>query len=86
MSVINTDRSHSKFLQSCLRELEFVAAKHEFEIRANPIRGMDNRILDALSRWHMGSQYREAFWSQVAGLKVREAFVYEGLFRFMHDW
>ena len=61
VSIINTGRSHSTFLQSCLRELEFVAAKYEFEIRANHIRGVDNRIPDALSRWHMGSQFMEAF-------------------------
>lgn len=86
VSVINTGRAHAAFLQSCLRELEFVAAKHEFEVRANHIPGVENRIPDALSRWHSGRQYRDAFWQQVSGLDVKEVFVYEGLFRFIHDW
>ena len=86
VSLINTGRSHTPFLQSCMRELEFVAAKCEFEIRANHIPGVQNRIPDALSRWHIGPQYREAFWRHVAGLNVREVFVYEGLFEFVHEW
>ena len=86
VSVINSGRSQTSFLQSCVRELEFVAARCEFEIRANHIPGVENRIPDALSRWHSGAQHREAFWRQVSGLVVKEVFVYEGLFTFLHDW
>ena len=86
VSVINTGRSHNSFLQSCLRELEFMAARHEFEIRGNHIPGIENRIPDALSRWHLGEQHKQQFKSQVLGLEVRQIFVYEGLFEFLHDW
>ena len=86
VTVMNTGRAHNTFLQSCLRELEFAAAKGEFEIRGNHIPGIENRIPDALSRWQDGAYYREQFRAQVRGLDVREMFVYEGLFEFVHDW
>ena len=86
VSVMDTGRSHSAFLQSCLRELEFAAVRWEFEIRGNHIPGIENRIPDALSRWQEGERYREQFHRLVQGLEVREIFVYEGLFEFSHCW
>ena len=86
VTVLNTGRARNSFLLACLREIEFLAAKYEFEVRANHIPGIENRIPDALSRWHSGSVYRDQFWAEVKGLHVSEVFVYEGLFRFMHDW
>jgi hypothetical protein len=32
------------FLQNCLRELCFIAAMHEFEVRAVHLAGSENRI------------------------------------------
>ena len=84
--VMNTGRAHNTFLLSCLRELEFTAAKHEFEIRGNHIPGIENRIRDSLSRWHMGMQHREEFQRQVFSLEVKELYVYTGLFEFLHEW
>ena len=86
VTVINTGRSHSTFLLSCLRELEFIAARCEFEIRANHIPGVQNRIPDALSRWDMSPKHQQEFWDQVKGLDVNEVFVYKGLFQFVNEW
>lgn len=86
VTVMNTGRSHNSFLLSCLRELEFVAARNEFEIRSNHIAGVENRIPDALSRWHLGQEHRDRFHQLTAGLNAKEVFVYEGLFEFIHDW
>ena len=86
VTVLNTGRSHNTFLLSCLREIELLAARFEFEIRANHIPGVENRISDALSRWWMNPRYEHEFWSQVQGLNAKEVFVYEGLFEFAVDW
>ena len=86
VTVMNTGRAYNSFLQSCLRELEFIAAKHEFEIRGNHIPGIENRIPDSLSRWHLGPEHRQNFKRQVSGLRVKQIYVYEGLFEFLHDW
>ena len=84
--VLNTGRARNEFLQSCLREIEFTAARFEFELRANHIAGIENRIPDALSRWHEGERYKDQFRANVKGMEVAEVFVYEGLFRFVNDW
>ena len=46
VTVMNTDRAYNSFLLGCLRELEFVAAKWEFEMKAVHITGVENRIPD----------------------------------------
>ncbi|CAG2202644.1 unnamed protein product [Mytilus edulis] len=57
VTVINTGRSRNQFLQSCLREICFVAAINEFELRAVHIAGVDNRLADMLSRWHLHNEF-----------------------------
>ena len=63
-----------------------LAAIHEFEIRGNWIPGVENRIPDALSRWHTDPRYKQEFLKMVNGLSVTEKYVYEGLFDFSHEW
>ena len=86
VTVMSTGRVKDSFMQACLRELEWVAAKCEFEIKGRHIEGVTNRVPDALSRWSMGKAYREQFETLVKGRKVTEVFVYEGLFNFQHNW
>ena len=38
-------------MQRCLRELWFLSALHDFDIRARHIPGEHNSLADALSRW-----------------------------------
>ena len=42
VTVLNTGRAYNSFLLGCLRELEFVAAKCEFEMKAVHIPGVEN--------------------------------------------
>ena len=51
-TILNTGASRDPVLQQALRETLMIAAKNEFMIKAKHIRGVDNRILDWLSRWH----------------------------------
>ena len=73
--VVNSGRTRDNFLQGCLRELEFLAAKGQFEIRAIHIAGVCNRIPDALSRWSLGQEHEQLFWSLVGSEGVSEALV-----------
>ncbi|XP_078619225.1 uncharacterized protein LOC144886464 [Branchiostoma floridae x Branchiostoma japonicum] len=50
VTVLNSGRSRSPFLQSCLRNLWLCAAKGQFELRAVHLPGIDNRLADHLSR------------------------------------
>ena len=48
---INSGKSKDNFMQQCLRELWFIAAVQEFEIRAAHIPGRENFVADWLSQW-----------------------------------
>ena len=60
--VIQTGKARDPFLQACLRELVFLRARWECQIRAQHIRGEDNRLPDLLSRWESSPKYREEFF------------------------
>ncbi len=62
VTVINSGRSCGPFLQSCLRELAFTAARFEFEIRSAHIARVMNRIPDYLSRWALQKDMEDKFW------------------------
>lgn len=84
VEVINRGRSRNEFSQNCLRELVFVAAMGDFEIRAVHIAGCENRLPDLLSRWELCSSYSQQFYQEMGG--GVERFVYNGLFHFSNQW
>ena len=86
VEVLNKGKTRDPFLQACLREIEFVAANGEWEIRARHIPGVDNRIPDLLSRWHMGVQFQTEFQERTKNVSTTHIFVFEGLFKFLHNW
>ena len=51
VTVINSGSTRDPFMQRCLRELWFLSALHDFDIRARHIPGEHNSLADALSRW-----------------------------------
>ena len=83
---VQTGRARDPFLQACLRELVFLQARWECQIRMQHIRREDNRLLDLLSRWDLVPKHREEFRLRTEGQKIQETYVYEGLFEFSHNW
>ena len=61
VSVLNSGKCKDPFMLSTLRELEFCAARHGFEVKAIHIPGEENRIPDMLSRWEIDSGLRSKF-------------------------
>ena len=87
VQVINTGKSRNIFHQSCLREICFVAAVHDFEIRAVHISSCDNRISDYLSRWHLDLFYSKEFYAKMKdSFCLKEVTVSDDSFKFTHDW
>ncbi len=86
VTFMNPRRSKYPFLQDCLRELAYISARHQVEIRVVRIPGVTNRIPNALSRWELDPRYKKEFWQLVGSGSVFEQFVYEGLFQFSHNW
>ena len=61
VQALNSGKAWDSFLAAALRELWFVAARHEFELRAAHLRSSENRAADLLSRWHLDNSYASQF-------------------------
>lgn len=86
VEVINHGRSRSRFLQACLREIAFICAVQECEIKAVHVKGENNRISDLLSRWDLSPLYQSEFFHLVNRNFYQEIVIDDFLFRFQHDW
>ena len=84
--VINQGRTRSRFLQACLREICFICAITECELKAVHIEGTLNRLPDFLSRWNLSPEYQSNFYSAIEGKNFQEIKVNDNFFRFMHNW
>ena len=84
--VLNSGSSRDSFAQSCLREVCFFAAIHQFQIKGVFISGSENRIPDFLSRWNLNQQYQERFYAVPGSEYLRQVPVSDDLFSFIHDW
>jgi hypothetical protein len=84
--VINTGKSRNSCLQCCLREICFLAAVHEFEIRAVHIACIDNCLADMLSRWHLDIIYAKTFFESTNNMDLEEIASSTDVFQFIHKW
>ena len=62
MQVINSSKTKDSFLGACLRELWLEVSKKGFQLRAIHLPGEENRVPDWLSRWELGSIYKQQFY------------------------
>ncbi len=83
---MNTGWSKDPYMQACLRELAYVSAKYQVDIRGKHTAGITNRIPDALSRWNLDYKYSQEFRHMVGTEPVHDTIVYTDLFKFTHDW
>lgn len=86
VNLINRGFSRDDFHQSCLRELCYIAAVNEFIVRAQHIKGVENRQPDILSRWHLNSRSSELFKESLNGKTAHRVRVESPLFRFVNPW
>lgn len=85
-TVINSGRSRCEILQDCLRELAFLSAIYECQIRAVYLDTQSNRIADRLSRWNSSELYRQQFYELTSNFTLIESKVNEELFQFVNTW
>ncbi|CAC5389840.1 unnamed protein product [Mytilus coruscus] len=50
---LNSGACRNAFMQSCLREICFLTASHEFQVKGRYLSGEANRVADMRSRWDM---------------------------------
>ena len=84
--VINSGKARCEILQNCLRELAFIAAVNEFEIRAVHLDSKSNRIADLLSRWYLDQSNQEKFFDMTKAFEVTECVVSDDNFEFLNMW
>ncbi len=85
VSVINSGKSKDALMLAWLRELLFVCARLQIQVRAVHLEGAINRLPDCLSRWDQGNS-REAFRQATEGRQFSESKVSDHLFDFEHTW
>lgn len=84
--VLNRGASRNCYMQACLREVCWLAAHSQFEIRARHISGVDNRVPDMLSRWSLADSYKQQFQELTKTEQLKECLVFPKMFVFSHDW
>ena len=80
--VINTGPSRNQFLQSCLREICFIAAINNFDIKVSHISGSENRIPDLLSRWDLHGKFEQEFLDRTRNMVICRDLMPSVYFRF----
>ena len=83
MCAINSGSSRDKVVQCCLREVHKITAWHSIQIRMRFLKGVDNRISDSLSRWHLDKKFTTQFYELTRGKEVREVGITENLWNFV---
>lgn len=86
VTVINTGRSQCEVLQSCLRELAFLNAINECEVRAVHLDTRANKLSDHLSRWYISDFHKQQFYLLTRNYSLTEHVVHEEMFDFINTW
>lgn len=84
--IINTGKSRCHILQECLREICFLAAIYEFEIKSIHLDSASNRIADHLSRWHLDCKHKSQFLELTREFSLKEEIVDNTMFQFINNW
>ena len=84
--VISSGRAKCELLQSGLREIAFLTATLEFEIKTVHLDSKSNRISDFLSRYHLSPSYETQFMQLTSQFNLNEYKVSADLFTFINTW
>ena len=84
--LLNQGNSRSEMLQNSLREICYLAARYEFELRAQHLASSENRISDILSRWYHDEKNEYKFRDLTEGYDLQLFEVSEDMFQFINNW
>ena len=86
VNCLNSGKLSVSFMQQCLREIAYIAAKHDFQIHVKYIASKANKIPELLSRWDTGESIRRQFNEVTRGMNLKEIHVHQQCFNFTNDW
>ena len=82
VKVINSSKTTDMFMATCLRELWLEVSQYKFELRAIHLPGVENRVADWLSRWHVHTNYQNFFNNFNSDNSLKEIIVLKDRFMF----
>lgn len=83
--VINSGRSRVPGMHLGLREIWFLSARHDIDLVARLIAGLDNSIADHLNCWHLSPLQHTQFSALTAATSTVQVFCSPHLFEFEID-
>jgi hypothetical protein len=86
VNAFNNLNSRNRLLQACVRDILYICGSQDFQIKLVHIPGCENRTSDALSRWHLGSIYRDQFHASVEGRNMYQRNVDPSMFVVKDHW
>ena len=72
---INTGKTRDTFVGSCVRQLWLETSLYGFQLKAVHLPGVENRLADSLSRWHLSPYYAALFLQATDGLNLSEKII-----------
>ena len=86
VSVLGTGKARDRFLQAAMREVVYLLALAEAELRVQYVRSSSNKLPDYLSRWYQSTEVRRKFHGVIrdGSWKRRKPGVKS--LEFVHDW
>ena len=86
VQVINSGATRDVFLQSCLQEICFLAAVHEFDLQARHLSGLQNSVADLCSRPHLSANHAALLHKEDLLWQLHQREVPPDYFIFLHSW
>lgn len=86
VAAMNLARMHNKFTQQCMREITYWTALSEFDVWVVHIEGVSNVLADALSRKHLGQEFKDKAEAMIREKQLTWVKVRTDLFRFSAEW
>lgn len=86
VEVVNSGKTRDEFMQACLRELCFITARAQCQVRCVHIEGVSNRLPDILSRWHLTHNPEREFMQLIGDRNMIELSLSESVFKFENRW
>ena len=72
VELMMSGKSHCKLMLQSLREVAYIAAKHQINIKAKHIEGVKNTLPDLLSRFHLSQKYVNQFLAETSNQELVE--------------
>ena len=84
--VINHGRSKDLFLQAAMREIVYLLATFQVELKVTHILSDQNQVPDWLSRWPLGGEVRRKFKDFARGRGLKRYRPSAAHLQFVHEW